>query len=281
MPVPSRRTFHVVYDVSLDDALQYASKNDWTGIVPDFSVPRFSPERISPRERKGLLELSETLELEWGFHAPGDDVSLFTTYPQIRDAIVGYFKQAIDFAREVSSGRTNLVIHSGHPPKFKRAGEKEDAFLSENHAVFENAFLENVLSLVEYARPDVDIVLENQGWDALVRHAIPSLIAGGMRLCLDIPKLHDSNLEIIHPDLRLFQQFSESIEVVHVHDTIPGLGSHQVVGSGSISFSPALELLAGIEHPLQYVFETRPREAATESMARFNALLSDLGLVVQ
>lgn len=281
MPVPSRRVYHVVYDVSLDNALQYASKNDWTGIAPDFSVPRFSPERVSPQARKGLLELSETLGLEWGFHAPGDDVSLFTTYPLIRDAIIGYFKQAIDFARDVSVGRTNLVIHSGHPPMFRRAGEKEDAFLNENYTVFENALFENVLSLVEHAHPDVDIVLENQGWDALVRHAIPSLIARGMRLCLDIPKLYDSNLEIVRPDLRLFQQFSESIEVVHIHDIIPGLGSHQVVGSGRISFTPALELLAGIEHPLQYVFETRPREAATESMARFNALLSDLGLVLQ
>jgi sugar phosphate isomerase/epimerase len=280
MSVPSRRTFHVVYDTSLDDSLQYASENGWTGIVPDLSVPRFSPEKISSRERKHLLEVSESLELEWGFHAPGDDVSLFATYPPVHDAIVDYFKQAIDLARAVSSGQTNLVIHSGQPPKFKRAGEKEDAFLNENCELFESTFFESVVSLIEYAHPDVDIVLENHRWDALVRHAIPSLIARGMRLCLDIPKLYDSGLEVVRSDLRLFQQFSESIEVVHVHDTLPDLGSHQVVGSGSIAFTPALELLAGIEHSPQYVFETRPREAATESMARFKAILSDLGLVL-
>ena len=86
----------MIYDSSLQDALKFASTSGWTGIVPDMGVPRFSPERFSKKERSNLRDLSESFGIEWGFHAPGDDVSLFTTYSPIRSAIMQYFKEIID-----------------------------------------------------------------------------------------------------------------------------------------------------------------------------------------
>ena len=65
MQLLARRAYHVIYDTSLIDALQYASINNWTGIVPDFGVPRFSPDRFLPEMRKELRETSSTLSLEW------------------------------------------------------------------------------------------------------------------------------------------------------------------------------------------------------------------------
>ncbi len=280
MSVPSRRAFHVIYEKSLEDALQYAAKSDWTGIVPDIGVPHFSPEKISQKSRKKLHELSLSLGLEWGFHAPGDDISLYTTYSSSRSAILAYFKEVIDLARDLSAAMTNVVIHPGKPPSYQKAGDHEDAFVKENFSVYETTLFENILDLVEYARPDVNIVLENNNWTPLIRHSIPSLIARGMRLCLDIPKLYDADLEIKKDDWRLFQQFSETIEVVHIHDHIPNLGSHQLLGEGTIDFSKSLALLSRMEHPPQYVFEVRPREAATESLLRMERVLSNLKLTL-
>jgi len=270
----------VIYDKSLEDALHYASNSDWTGIVPDIGVPRFSPERISQKFRKKLSDLSGSLGIEWGFHAPGDDISLYTTYSPIRKAILSYFKEVIDLARDLSTGMTNVVIHPGKPPSFRKAGDTEDAYAKENFTIYETTLFENLLTLIEYSKPDVNIVLENNGWTPLIRHSIPSLIARGMRLCIDIPKLYDPSLQLQKDDWRLFQQFSETIEVVHLHDYIPEIGSHQLLGSGKIDFSQSLDFLSKMEHPPQYVFEIRPREAATQSLIRMERILSDLNLTL-
>jgi sugar phosphate isomerase/epimerase len=277
MSLPSRRAFHVVYESSLVDTLHYAAKNNWTGVVPDIGVPRFSPERFSNKDRDALSGLATTLGIEWGFHAPGDDISLFLTYPPIRSAVMSYFKEIIELARDLSEGKTNMVIHAGKPPSFRKAGAKEDEFADENLDDYESAFLENVVELVEYGAPDVKIALENHGWTPLVRHSIPSLLARGLRLCLDVPKLYGSSNELNRSDWRVFQQFSSSIEVVHLHDTVPGLGSHQVVGTGAIDFSTALDFLSGLKHAPQYVFEVRPRGAATESLQKVQQILTHLG----
>lgn len=280
MSVPSRRAFHVIYDKSLDDALEYASKSDWTGIVPDIGVPQFSPEKMSQKSRKHLHELSASLGIEWGFHAPGDDISLYTTYAPIRSAIIVYFKEVIDLARDLSNTMTNVVIHSGKPPSFRKSGETKDSYLDENFSIYETTLFENLLALIEYAKPDVNIVLENNGWTPLIRYSIPSLIARGLRLCLDIPKLYDTSLQLRTDDWRLFQQFSETIEVVHIHDYIPEMGSHQLLGSGMIDLSKSLSLLSKMEHPPQYVFEVRPREAATQSLLYLEQLVTDSNLTL-
>ena len=262
----------MIYDPTLQDALQYASKHNWTSIVPDIGVPRFSPELFSTSKRKELNEVSTELNIEWGFHAPGDDISLFTSYSPIRKSIIEYFKEIVDFARDVSGTPTNVVVHAGAPPRFRKTGEKEDAFINENLEIYETAFLENILDLIEYAGSEVLIALENHGWTPLVRHAIPSLIARGMKLCLDIPKLYDRNSKLLS-DWRVFQQYPDSIDVVHVHDTDPSLGSHQIVGEGIIDFSLTLDFLSKATHSIQYVFEVRPREAATESLHKFESLI--------
>ncbi len=275
MKLPDRRGYHVIYDSTLQDALKYASEQNWTAIIPDFGVPRFSPDLFSATERKELHEMSTEMKIEWGFHAPGDDISLFSSYPPIRKSIVEYFKEIVDFARDVSGTTTNIVVHAGTPPRFRKAGEKEDAFINENLEIYENLLFENILELIEYASSDVRIVLENHGWSSLVRHAIPSLIARGMKLCLDIPKLYDANFEIMS-DWRLFQQYPDSIEVVHVHDANPSLGSHLVVGEGIINFKMVLEFLSKAPRLIQYVFEVRPRSAATKSLLKFESLIETI-----
>ncbi len=273
MHLPARRAYHVIYDTSLTDALQFASSNNWTGIVPDFGVPRFSPERFLPEMREKLREMSSTLSLEWGFHAPGDDLSLTTTYPPVRLAIIEYLKQIIDFARDVSDSATNLVVHAGLPPSFGVAGGEKDAFLKSNYELYLRTLSENLSELIEYGEPDVHITLENHAWNNMVRETIMTLLSAGLRLCLDIPKLYRTDLSVRDEDWIIFQEYTNAIEVVHVHDWSKKYGSHQVVGTGSIDFEPSLQLLAGLLSPAQYVFEVRPRESAQESLSNFSRIL--------
>ena len=74
--------------------------------------------------------------------------------------------------------------------------------------------------------------------------------------------------------LNLFQRYKGSIEVVHIHDLIPQIGGHQVVGNGLIDFEPTLRFLSQLTSKPQYVFEVRPREEAQRSLANIGRMLS-------
>jgi sugar phosphate isomerase/epimerase len=279
MKFPHRRAYHAVYDTSLFDAVSYAAQNDWNGIVPDLGVPRFSPERISPDERARLRTFAQEHSIEWGFHAPGDDVSLMSMYPPIGAGILSYFKQIINLARELAIGPTNVVVHAGAPPSFRKAGNQPlDEFAELNHEAYASTLRDNLSELVAYARPHVKIAIENINWTPLVREAIEHLIPQGLRLCLDIPKLYGSDLKIREADWALFQRFKGSIEVVHIHDMIPQIGGHQVVGNGLIDFQQSLRFLSSLQTKPQYVFEVRPREEAKRSLLAMSQIMNIFNL---
>ena len=278
MQLPSRRAYHVIYDNSLHDALRYAHNNNWTGIVPDLSVPRFFHSKYSESERNELRRLSTECSIEWGFHTPGDDVSLFTAYTPIREAILSHFKGIIDFARSVSTGPTNIVVHCGKPPSFRKAGGQTPTFQEEYHEFYSHVLRENLLILIEYGKDDVKVVLENLSWTSLVHEVIETLIPKGLRLCIDVPKLFTPDLQMKEADWETFKKYRLAIEVVHLHDMSEELKSHQVIGVGNIDFGESFRFLSGIKQPLQYVMEVRPRKAATESLIALEKLLKDLGI---
>lgn len=281
MRFPMRRAFHVIYDDSLTDALTYASHNNWNAIVPDIGVPSFSPEKISTEERAQLRDMSRTLSIEWGFHAPGDDVSLMSTYPPVRAGILSYFKQVINLAREISTGPTNVVIHAGSAPKYRKAGNQpSDSFGEKHRETYATALRENLSELLEQARPHVRLVIENINWTSYVREVIEHLIPQGLKLCLDIPKLYGPDLKIRTEDWNLFQRFKSSIEVVHIHDVIPQIGAHQVIGNGLVDFEPTLKFLNQLSTKPQYVFEVRPREEAQRSLTNFGRIMDIFDLTL-
>jgi sugar phosphate isomerase/epimerase len=264
----------VIYDTSLAESIRYAAANDWNGIVPDLGVPIFSPEKISSNERAVLRDLSRDFSIEWGFHAPGDDVSLLSNYPPIRTGIVSYFKQIINLARELSTGPTNMVVHAGAPPSFRKAGNQpSDGFSQEYMSVYAQVLRENLSGLLTHARPQVKLVIENVNWTQLIRDVIEHLIPQGLKLCLDIPKLYSSDMKIKEADWNLFKRFKGSIEVVHIHDVIPQIGGHQVVGNGLVDFQETLSFLNGLSTKPQYVFEVRPREEAHRSLENIGQIM--------
>jgi sugar phosphate isomerase/epimerase len=278
MRFPNNRAYHVIYDDSLPDAVKYASENNWTSIVPDIGVPAFSPERITTDERAYLRGMSRNLSIGWGFHAAGDNVSLFSTYPPIRAGIIQYFKQTINLAREISTGPTNVVIHTGAPPKFRKARNQPDNFNETHSEVYVETLREILTELIDHASPHVKIAVENTGWTPLIREVVRQLLPAGLRICFDIPKLYDPGFKLIEEDWNFIQEHKGFIEVVHIHDMVPQLGSHQVVGEGLIDFERYLRFLSHLPHKPQYVFEVRPRESANESLLNMGQLLEVLKL---
>jgi len=268
----------VIYDDSLMDAVKYAAENNWTSIVPDIGVPAFSPERISSEERTQLREMSRDLSIGWGFHAAGDNISLFSTYPSIRTGIIQYFKQTINLAREISTGPTNIVIHAGAPPQFKQARNKPGNFSEIYRDTYAQIFRENLTTLIEHAFPHVKIVLENTGWTPSIRDVVRQLLPAGLKICLDIPKLYGPGFKLIEEDWNFIQEHKGFIEVVHLHDVDPKLGPHQVIGEGVIDFERYLRFLSALPIKPKYVFEVRPREAANESLSNIGRLLDILNL---
>jgi hypothetical protein len=170
------------------------------------------------------------------------------------------------------------VIHAGNHPSFKQAGDRIDKFGETHHDQYFETLSSNILNIIDYAHPDIAIALENHAWNHLTREVARKLIPDGLKLCLDIAKLYDSNQALIENDWMIFNKNCGSIEVVHVHDWVNGLQSHQIIGTGSIDFEQSLRLLSGLEAPAQYVFEVRPRTAAHESLHRFAGLLKDLNI---
>jgi sugar phosphate isomerase/epimerase len=278
MRFPNNRAYHVIYDDSLMDAVKYASENNWTSIVPDIGVPTFSPERISSEERSRLRGLSRDRSIGWGFHAAGDNVSLFSTYPPIRAGILQYFKQTINLAREISTGPTNVVIHAGDAPKFRKARNQPGDFSEIHRETYAQILRENLTQLVEHAFPHIKIALENTGWTPFIRDVVRQLLPTGLKICFDIPKIYGPGFKMLEEDWKFIQEHKGFIEVVHIHDIDPTLGSHQVVGEGVVDFERFLRFLSGLPNKPQYVFEVRPREAAQESLLKIGKLIEVLNL---
>lgn len=278
MRFPNNRAYHVIYDSSLEDAVKYASESNWTSIVPDIGVPAFSPERISSEERSQLRDMSRNLSINWGFHAAGDNVSFFSTYPPIRAGIIQYFKQTINLAREISTGPTNVVIHAGVPPKFRKSRGQTGNFNELHYETYAQTLRENLTELIEHAFPHIKIAIENTGWTPLIRDVVRQLLPKGLKICLDIPKLYGPGFKLLEEDWNFIQEHKGFIEVVHIHDIDPKLGSHQVVGEGVVDFERYLRFLSELKNKPQYVFEVRPREAANESLTNIGRLLEILKL---
>jgi sugar phosphate isomerase/epimerase len=205
-------------------------------------------------------------------------VSLLCTYPTIREAILEYFRDLIDFARDLSKTRTNIVIHAGTPPSFKKAKVRKCEFTEKNHDLYVQTLCDNLSALITHSRVHANIVLENSSWSPIVREAIDQMVPKGLKLCLDIPKLYTPKLN--EDDWAVFEKHKEAIEVVHVHDRSDLYGEHQVIGDGSIYFERPLRLLAGLENPALYVFEVRPREAAEKSLINFVRITDSLDLTL-
>jgi sugar phosphate isomerase/epimerase len=226
--------------------------------------------------RQRLRRMSQELSIEWGFHAPCSDISLFSYHPAIADAISKVMHNIVDFCKDLSAGKSTVVLHTGASHTFKRARESMDAFSTQHKDLLRETLLRQLSDIIDVAVPDVSVCIENHEWNEVTRDVIRELIPEGLRLCMDVPKLYDPSMASKGEDMALFEKNADAIEVVHIHDWDPALGSHQVIGEGKLDFSVPLRFLAGLGKPPLYVFEVRPRELAQLSLNNLRMVIQNL-----
>jgi sugar phosphate isomerase/epimerase len=108
----SRKRFgyHVVYDVDIYDAINFAFRHGFGYIVPDLMIPRFFPARFSKSERRRIRDFANSKGVSISFHGPSDYLNLGTLYPEVRRAVLYRMKLCLDFARDVEAERFTIHI---------------------------------------------------------------------------------------------------------------------------------------------------------------------------
>jgi len=270
----SRKRFgyHVVYDDSIDDAIDFASKQGFGYIVPDLMVPRFFPEQFSRRERHRIREVAASEDVSISLHGPSDYLNLGTIYPEVGKAVLHRMRSCLTFARDIEAER--FTIHLDPPYDFVLAG-KEGAFLRDHWTLYKNAMKESLRELVKISQGNVLICVENDRLGSMAMEVLNELLPEKeLFLAWDIPKSNTNgkpNLEIEN----FLIQHLEMVKECHLHDQKPGKHSHDIIGVSNIDFSHYLKKL--VPQNVYFTIEVRPREKALESLNTISGMLKDLG----
>jgi sugar phosphate isomerase/epimerase len=256
--------YHAVFDPDYHDAIRYAADNGFDYVQFDLNVPRFFLERLSRGQARGLRQLTRDLGVGLSFHAPGDNVSLFTDYPSIRKGILAQFALILERANQ--AGARHLTVHPGFPPAFRKAGENHDAFRDAYREHYAAVLEENLRRIAARAGP-MWICVENVGLLSTALPVVERLLGRSISLCWDIAKSQTQ------PEAEpYFRRNMGSVREVHVHD-IDARGQHAALGEGRLELKPYLEVIR--REGVATTIEVRPREAARQSRDTLLQMLSE------
>lgn len=265
--------YHVVYDASIYDAIEFASRHGFGYIVPDLMVPRFFPERFSKSERRRIREAAASRNVSISFHGPSDYLNLGTLHSEVRKAVLHRIKMCLDFARDVEAKR--LTLHIDPPFDFVFAG-REGTYLRDHWSTYRNAIKQSLLELVDFSQRDVLICIENDRLSRMAMEVLEELLPReNLFLTWDIPKSHTTSGEPIVEMENFFMRHLKKIRECHLHGQKPGKCSHDVIGVGEIDFVHYLEIL--VSHDVCFTLEIRPREEALKSLEILKDLLENFG----
>lgn len=257
--------YQAVYDESYLDALGFAARNGFDYVQLDLNVPHFSLHRLSASDRRLVRDTAADLGVGLSFHAPGDNVSLFTDYAGIREAILRHFAEIIRAADDLSA--RHVTVHPGLHPSFGAAGGAVDAFMLRYADYYAQVLTDNLTELAQGAR-GVLLCVENYIMDAVAMQGLDRLLRDDMRVFLtwDVAKSAG------HPEHTAFyREHRERIRELHLHDAIAGGQSHLALGEGQVDFDEALPLV--LSGTVATTIEVRPREQAASSRQTLLAML--------
>jgi sugar phosphate isomerase/epimerase len=265
--------YHVVYDVDIYDAVDFASKHGLGYIVPDLMIPRFFPERFSQPERRRIREFAASKGVSISFHGPSDYLNLGTLYPEVRKAVLKRMKLCLDFAVDVGAER--FTIHVDPPFDFVFAGRK-GTYLTDHWAQYKSVLKQSLVELTEHSRGEVLVCVENDRLSRMAMEVLEELLpTENLFLTWDIPKSHTDLGEPIAEIEDFLISHLEKVRECHLHDQKPGKYSHDIIGVGKIDFSRYLKMLAPKE--VYFTLEIRPREDAFRSLETLEEMLRNIG----
>jgi sugar phosphate isomerase/epimerase len=265
--------YHVVYDVSIYNAIEFASRYGFGYIVPDLMVPRFFPERFRQSKRRRIREVAASRNVSISFHGPSDYLNLGTLYPEVRKAVLHRIKMCLDFARDVEAER--FTIHIDPPFDFVFAGRK-GTYLKDHWSTYRDALKQSLLELIDHSQRDVLICVENDRLSKMAIEVLEELLPRGkLSLTWDIPKSHTIAGEPIVEVENFFMRHLKKVKECHLHGQKPGMCSHDILGVGKIDFAHYLKML--VSRDVCFTIEIRPREKALKSLKILKDLLANLG----
>lgn len=265
--------YHVVYDVDISDAINFAVHHGFGYVVPDLMVPRYFPERFSRLERMDIRDFAVSKGVSISFHGPSDYLNLGTIYPEVRRAVLERMKLCLDFARD--AGAERFTVHIDPPFDFVFAGRK-GTYLKDHWLLYKNAIKESLVQLVEYSRGKVLIRVENDRLSEIAMEVLEELLPkANLFLCWDIPKSHTDTGRSIPEIEDFFKRHLDKVRECHLHDQKPKAHSHDALGVGKIDFPRYLKLL--VPKNVHFTLEIRPREDAFKSLKKLENMLENLG----
>jgi sugar phosphate isomerase/epimerase len=265
--------YHVVYDIDIYDAINFASSHGFGYIVPDLMIPRFFPERFSSQERRRIREFAASKGVSISFHGPSDYLNLGTLYPEVRKAVLKRMKLCLDFARDVGAER--FTIHIDPPFDFVFAGRK-GTYLKDHWIPYKNALRQSLIEISEFSRGEVLVCIENDRLGRMAIEVLEELLpTEKLFLTWDIAKSHTNTGKPITKTEDFLMRHLEKVKECHLHDQKPGKHSHDVLGVGKIDFPKYLKLLA--PQDVHFTLEIRPRENALKSLRILEEMLRNIG----
>jgi len=268
-----RLGYHVVYDVDIYDAIDFASKHRFGYVVPDLMIPRFFPECFSQSERRSIREVAAAKGVSISFHGPSDYLNLGTLYPEVKRAVLDRMKLCIDFARDVGAER--FTIHADPPFDFVYAGRK-GTYLKDHWTIYKDSLKQGLRELVDHARGEIHICVENDRLSRMAMEVLEELLpTGRLFLTWDIPKGYTITGEPIVDVENFFLRHLEKVKECHLHDQRLGKHSHDILGVGKIDFARYLKTL--VPRNVYFTLEIRPRNNALKSLKILRDMLENLG----
>lgn len=266
-----RLSYHVVYDESIVEAIEFASGNSFSGIQVAVESPHLSFENLSLADRAGIRRRREELGLRIAIHGPDDVASLLEPSSQIRKGILSYYTDLFAFASDI--GAILTTIHIGHPTVYPTDTIPETRFPEVDIRYYRTTLEENLQSLVALARGRGYICIENYLLEDFILQVLAKYIRESkLGLCWDIAKTYNRDGSINEPLQYYMKENLFAVRQVHLHDLDSKGRSHRVVGTGVIDFGYYLELLKDVD-VLDYCIEVRPREKAIESLENLKRIV--------
>lgn len=265
--------YHVVYDKTITDAIDFATANDFGYIVPDLMIPRFWPEKFSSSERKKIRDYAEKNDVSISFHAPSDNLNLGAPYPEVRDGIHKRMKKCLELAKDLGAER--FTIHPSHPMGFVSGG-KPGTYFEDHRGFYYCALLEGISGILREAN-DVSICVENEPLTPFIQEVLENLFSDweNLFLTLDAPKSLDHRKGSPSDHVEAFyQKHIKRVREVHLHDKRPGGRFHDTLGHGDVDVEKYLKWFA--EYDVHFTLEIRPRKEASRSLVLIKKILETI-----
>jgi sugar phosphate isomerase/epimerase len=266
----ARIGFHAVYEKNIQEAVDLASRHNFSSVQIDATMPQFFPEKYELIDRRNIRRYAEKRGIILKVHVPSEDCSLQTLHSIVQSAVIDRFKEVIDFGYEL--GGKIVTIHAGNVPVFTIPFIGHVPIDTDYPELHIESLRTALNELSEYAEGRILLCVENSPFTAVVMQVLPSFLEKGkLFLTWDLAKMYRSDGTIMTDVENFFLCHLDKVRECHLHDRTSEYG-HQIIGQGYVNFEHYLSLLS--EYPVEYTIEVRPVENAVKSFEVLRKILA-------